>query len=75
MKGYVYMKTEEIIYDLAMIYAKERFHDSLKKMSEKQKIRYYDLINLLYQYFEDAYVSLHLMSEKYFDFSDIKKEK
>ena len=72
MKGNYYMNTENIIYDLAMIYAKERFHDTLKGLSEEQKIDYDDLTKLLYCYFEDAYMAFHLMPAHWFDFSDIK---
>ena len=71
MKGYYYMNIDNLIYDLAMIYAKERFHDTLKGLSEEQKIDYDNLTKLLYCYFEDAYIAFHLMPAHWFDFSDI----
>ncbi len=60
-----------MIYDLALIYAKERFHDVLKELSEKQKLDYEYLTNLIYCYFEDAYISFHLMPSSRFDVSDL----
>ena len=68
------MDMKNIIYDLALIYAKERFHDTLKEMSEEQKIDYEALTKLLYCYFEDAYVTLRLMPCDWFDFSEIKTQ-
>ncbi len=67
------MDAEQIIYDLAMIYARERFRDALVSLTEEQKLNYGELTELLYQHFEDAYTAFLTMPEKSFDFSDCRK--
>ncbi len=60
-----------MIYDLAKIYAQERFRDTLRELTEEEKLRYHELAELLYCHFEDGYVAFCQMPRERFDFSDI----
>lgn len=64
---------KKLAYDLAMNYAKCKLQEILLGMP-KPEYKGMDHIQMLYIFFEEAYVRYMTMDEKYYDFTDVETE-